>query len=145
MRAHSLQRAQFLIGPRARLIRPNAATPVWVLLPLRHHLCEASPATFSRHHRDRGSHKLRVSELDCLTERATNSAVHRPQSRKIWAIPSVVVFFLGMFNALIRELRETAYQFDQAFVMDDSAAREAFGFEPTPWNDVTKDMVSAHK
>jgi hypothetical protein len=134
MRAHSLQRAQFLIGPRARLIRPNAATPVWVLLPLRHHLCEASPATFSRHHRDRGTHKLRVSEL----------AVHRPQSRKIWAIPSVVVFFLGMFNALIRELRETAYQFDQAFVTDDSAAREAFGFEPTPWNDVTKDMVSAH-
>jgi nucleoside-diphosphate-sugar epimerase len=64
---------------------------------------------------------------------------------QIRAISSALVFLLGMFNALIRELRETAYQFDRTFIMDDSAARKAFDFEPTPWNDVIKDLVAAYK
>ena len=64
---------------------------------------------------------------------------------QVQTIPSALVAFLGLFNALIRELRETAYQFDQAFIIDDSAARETFNFEPTPWNDVIKDLVTAYK
>jgi nucleoside-diphosphate-sugar epimerase len=50
-----------------------------------------------------------------------------------------------LFNGLPREVSETAYQFDQTFIMNDSAAREAFGFEPTPWDDVIKDLVTAYK
>jgi len=64
---------------------------------------------------------------------------------RIQAIPFALFYALGMFNALIRELRETTYQFDRTFIMDDSAAREAFYFEPTPWNDVITDLVTAYK
>ena len=64
---------------------------------------------------------------------------------QVQTIPSALVAFLGLFNGLLREVSETAYQFDQTFIMNDSAAREAFGFEPTPWNDVIKDLVTAYK
>ena len=64
---------------------------------------------------------------------------------QVQTIPSALVAFLGLFNGLLREVSETAYQFDQTFIMNDSAAREAFGFEPTPWDDVIKDLVTAYK
>ena len=64
---------------------------------------------------------------------------------QVQTIPSALVAFLGLFNGLLREVSETVYQFDQTFIMNDSAAREAFGFEPTPWDDVIKDLVTAYK
>lgn len=39
---------------------------------------------------------------------------------------------------MLRELRELRYQFERPYVLDDSAARERFGIEPTPWHEVCR-------
>lgn len=49
----------------------------------------------------------------------------------------------GVFSPAIRELAETAYQRDRPFIVDDTAARTAFGIEPTPWQEIL-DSVIAH-
>lgn len=43
---------------------------------------------------------------------------------------------------LIRELDETRYQFDRPFVLDASAAEEAFGMAPTPWADALRETCA---
>ncbi len=52
------------------------------------------------------------------------------------AVPHAVLWLAGLTSPLMRELRETEYQFSQDFVMDSSAARRAFGLEPTAWSEV---------
>jgi nucleoside-diphosphate-sugar epimerase len=42
---------------------------------------------------------------------------------------------------LIRELDETAYQFDRPFVLDSSEAQQRFGLAPTPWHDALAETV----
>jgi hypothetical protein len=43
---------------------------------------------------------------------------------------------------LIRELDETAYQFERPFVLDASAAEETFGLTPTPWDQALRETVA---
>ena len=43
---------------------------------------------------------------------------------------------MGLVSPLMRELRETEYQFRDAFVMDSSVAEATFGLKPTPWEDI---------
>jgi len=52
------------------------------------------------------------------------------------AVPTAVLWLAGLTSPLMRELRETEYQFSQDFVMDSSAAQQAFGLRPTPWSEV---------
>lgn len=42
----------------------------------------------------------------------------------------------------IRELDETAYQFERPFVLDSSAAQETFGLQPTPWEEALETTIS---
>jgi len=51
-------------------------------------------------------------------------------------VPSAVVRGLGLASPLMRELRETEYQFHDDFVMDSTAAKATFGLQPTPWDAV---------
>lgn len=48
----------------------------------------------------------------------------------------------GLFSPLLRELPEVAYQTAQPFVMDSSAARETFGMESSPWDDILTDTLA---
>jgi nucleoside-diphosphate-sugar epimerase len=57
-------------------------------------------------------------------------------SVKVSSVPPAVLGVLGLVNPTIRELRETRYQFDRPFVMDSTAAQEAFGLGPTPWDEL---------
>jgi nucleoside-diphosphate-sugar epimerase len=50
------------------------------------------------------------------------------------SLPSLGLRGLGLVSPLMRELRETEYQFRDAFVMDSSAAQATFGFGPTAWD-----------
>lgn len=43
---------------------------------------------------------------------------------------------------VVRELDETAYQFDAPFVLDASATTEVFGLAPTPWADALRATVA---
>ena len=40
---------------------------------------------------------------------------------------------VGMFVPMVRELKETYYQFDRPFILDDSETRSILGVEPTDW------------
>jgi hypothetical protein len=57
---------------------------------------------------------------------------------RVRPMPSLVLRTLGVVSPLMRELRETEYQFGHDFVMDSSAAVRTFGIEPTPWDEVLR-------
>jgi nucleoside-diphosphate-sugar epimerase len=60
-------------------------------------------------------------------------------------IPDLALRAMGLVNPVLREIRETAYQFDRPYVLDDSAARAAFGLEPTPWRDMLAGVVAHYR
>ncbi len=60
-------------------------------------------------------------------------------------LPRAALRVMGVVSPLMRELRETEYQFSEDFVMDSSAARNAFGLEPAPWDDVLTEVLEAFR
>ena len=62
---------------------------------------------------------------------------------RIRAIPSAAVQAMGLAWPLMRELRETEYQFRDDFIMDSSAAQETFRLTPTPWDEVVEATLGA--
>ena len=61
---------------------------------------------------------------------------------RVGEIPSVVLRGMGLVSPLMRELRETEYQFRDDFVMDSSAAQAAFGLKPAPWEEIVAVTVN---
>ena len=55
---------------------------------------------------------------------------------RVGTFPPVLMRGLGLVWPLMRELRETEYQFRDDFVMDSSAAQATFGLKPTPWPEI---------
>ena len=67
------------------------------------------------------------------------AAGHPP---KIGVAPRSLITIAGMFNPLVRELKETTYQFARPFVSDASKFQNAFGpFEPTPHPEAVEETV----
>ena len=64
---------------------------------------------------------------------------------KVSSVPSILLTVMGVFQPVIRELKETDYQRQRSYVLDDSAVRMAFGIEPTPWSDLLADMVAHYR
>jgi nucleoside-diphosphate-sugar epimerase len=60
------------------------------------------------------------------------------------ALPAAVLYGMGMVSPLLRELRETEYQFSQDFVMDSAAATQAFGLQATPWDRVIAAAIAPY-
>ena len=60
---------------------------------------------------------------------------------RVGEIPSVVLRGMGLVSPLLREVRETEYQFRDDFVMDSSAAQAAFGLKPAPWEGIVAETV----
>ncbi|QIG42662.1 NAD-dependent epimerase/dehydratase family protein [Nocardioides anomalus] len=54
------------------------------------------------------------------------------------AVPHAVLAVGGVLVPMLRELRETEYQFARPYVLDSSAIRERFGLSPTPWEEVCR-------
>jgi len=68
-----------------------------------------------------------------------DAAGHPP---KVGVAPRWLIRVAGMFNPLVRELKETTYQFARPFVSDASKFQDAFGpFEPTPHPEAVKETV----
>jgi nucleoside-diphosphate-sugar epimerase len=63
---------------------------------------------------------------------------------KASTVPGVLLWGLGLFQPVIRELKETDYQRERPYLLDDSAARTTFGLEPTPWAEVLSGMVAQY-
>ena len=53
-------------------------------------------------------------------------------------VPKPVFVALSWVVPIIRELRQLSYQWTAPYILDDSAAREHFGMEPTPWDEVCR-------
>ena len=64
---------------------------------------------------------------------------------KASAVPGALMWGLGLFQPMIRELKETDYQRERPYLLDDSAARSTFGLEPTPWVDLLTGMVDHYR
>lgn len=54
------------------------------------------------------------------------------------AMPQLLLSLVAPFVPVVRELRETQYQFTRPYVMDSSAITKTFGLTPTPWEEVCR-------
>lgn len=61
---------------------------------------------------------------------------------KASAVPNTLLRFLGLFNPQMREVLITMYQFEQPFVIDDTATRRELGLAPTRWEEVLEATVA---
>lgn len=52
------------------------------------------------------------------------------------AVARPVLWTAGLFSPTLRELRETLYQFESPFVIDDTETRSVLGLHPTEWREV---------
>ncbi|MFF4339887.1 NAD-dependent epimerase/dehydratase family protein [Kitasatospora sp. NPDC001540] len=68
------------------------------------------------------------------------AAAGRP-APKVTAIPRPVLALLGLASPTVRAVRETAYQFERPFVIDDTATREVFGLAPLAWERILAELV----
>lgn len=60
---------------------------------------------------------------------------------RVGTLPPALLRVLGLAWPLMRELRETEYQFRDDFVMDSSDAQATFGLKPTPWTEIVAETV----
>jgi nucleoside-diphosphate-sugar epimerase len=61
---------------------------------------------------------------------------------RLRGIPAWVLSAAGLAVPLLREMRETRYQFDRPFVLDSSAAQAVLGITPTPFDDALKATIA---
>jgi nucleoside-diphosphate-sugar epimerase len=64
---------------------------------------------------------------------------------RITRVPRPVFHALGLASPMMRELRETRYQFDRPYVLDSSAFESTFGMAPTPLDDALRAVVAVHR
>ena len=57
---------------------------------------------------------------------------------KVRSMPHLLLSVGGAVVPVLRELRETEYQFTRPYVLDSSDAEEKLGLEPTPWAEVCR-------
>ncbi len=64
---------------------------------------------------------------------------------RVRTLPPVLLHGMGLVWPLMRELRETEYQFRGDFIMDSSAAQATFALKPAPWEEIVELTVrSSH-
>lgn len=73
---------------------------------------------------------------------ADAAGVARP---KVSQVPNLMVKALGLFNPVMREFDEVAYQMERPYLLDDRAARETFDLEPTPWTEILGEVVAYYR
>jgi nucleoside-diphosphate-sugar epimerase len=59
-----------------------------------------------------------------------------PVRVKPW--PRALLSVGGAVVPLLREMRETVYQFERSYVLDSSAIERELGLKPTPWDEVCR-------
>lgn len=60
---------------------------------------------------------------------------------KVSVVPNALLRLLGLFNPQMREVLITMYQFEQPFIIDDTATRRELGLAPTQWEEVLQAIV----
>ena len=61
---------------------------------------------------------------------------------RLSAMPYPMLWLGGLVSPMARAVRETQYQFRKPFVLDSTAATEAFGINPTPLDDALRETIA---
>ncbi|HSE07631.1 MAG TPA: NAD-dependent epimerase/dehydratase family protein [Nocardioidaceae bacterium] len=75
------------------------------------------------------------------TQREAVADVCRAAGREpveVKAYPKAMLTLGGLMSPTLRELKETAYQFERPYVLDSGAISRELGLEPTPWDEVCR-------
>jgi nucleoside-diphosphate-sugar epimerase len=80
--------------------------------------------------------ELSIREIAARASEMTNSP-----SPKLSSMPGPVLWLGGLANALVRELRETQYQFRRPFVLDSSEAQTTLGLSPSPFDEALRETI----
>jgi len=67
------------------------------------------------------------------------------QPFKMSVAPKPIMWILGLFNPMIREVNEMTYEFEEPFVVDHSKYAAAFGESFTPFDDAIKQTVAWYR
>jgi nucleoside-diphosphate-sugar epimerase len=70
------------------------------------------------------------SQQELIDDLADVAGVAR---RRVRPVPKALLWSLQPVVPILRPVVSLMYQYEAPFVMDDSAARAAFGIAPTPW------------
>ena len=79
-----------------------------------------------------------LSQRQVIDDFARGAGVGRV---RVGTLRPVLLHGMGLLWPLMRELRETEYQFRDDFIMDSSTAQATFGLKPTPWEEVVAATV----
>ena len=79
------------------------------------------------------------TQKELVSELAAVAGIKNP---KLSSVPNVMWNLLALFNPLMKALKETAYQFQRPYILDESAARKTFGMEPTEWKKILTSVVA---
>jgi nucleoside-diphosphate-sugar epimerase len=60
---------------------------------------------------------------------------------KLTKIPYPVMWTVGLFSPMVRELRATHYQFDRPFILDSSETAKTFGLQPEPMDEALRETA----
>src|SRR6266540_2544848 len=60
---------------------------------------------------------------------------------RVSKMPTLALRLAGLFNPAAREMLEMQYQLQRPFVLDSSAATVAFGIQPTPTDEASKETI----
>lgn len=61
------------------------------------------------------------------------------------AMSKTALAFIGAFVPIVRELKETAYQFDADFIIDDQVTRDRLNIQPTDWDQLIENLVNSYR
>jgi len=73
------------------------------------------------------------------------SAVAAAPTPRLSRMPPWIVYAIGVVSPLVRELRETRYQFERPFVVDSSAFESTFGVSATPMDEALDATVESYR
>lgn len=79
------------------------------------------------------------TQQELVSELAAVAGIKNP---RLSSVPNVMWNLLALFNPLMKALKETAYQMQRTYILDDSAARKAFGMQPTSWKQILRQVVA---
>jgi nucleoside-diphosphate-sugar epimerase len=82
------------------------------------------------------------SQREAVADLAAAAGVATP---KVSSTPKAVLRGVGLVQPMLRELRETDYQRERPYLLDDSAARAELGLDATPWSLLLEAMVAAYR
>jgi nucleoside-diphosphate-sugar epimerase len=79
------------------------------------------------------------TQKELVEELAATAGVKNP---KISSVPNAMWNLLALFNPDMKALKETAYEMERPYILDDTAAREAFDMQPTDWGQTLEEVVA---